>query len=166
MKTLLCSMLALFLASSAYARGQAETEEVGRIPCVLAVPSAQVTVHDTAQGAALLFTASDPKETDELQRRVRDFAAHRLALSALPRASERTGVGGSGPTGAPPPSPSALDAADVRVETLSAGARVVFSSPDVNRVRAVQDAVRQEAQSMRTSACPVGATPPGPVPQH
>ena len=134
--------------------------------CPMAVESVSTEVVDTDGGVALAFTTSEG-DVNDLRRRVRETAQmyreqplHRgwrwqhmegRGRGAGPMAGQRSarGVGpGRGGLGPMPP-------ADVTVEDVDQGARVIFTPKDATQLQALRDHLRAHRDRMMSNECPI-----------
>lgn len=127
------------------AQSQPPTVEDGRAmrggPCPMMGEGAQVSVEDTPDGAALIFTTDRPEQVDELRNRVRKMAERHEQRAELRR--ER---------GAPVPD------ASVSVVDLPEGARLELSAQDPADVEALRAHASRRAERMQS--CPMRAEEP------
>lgn len=129
--------------------------------CPMSVPDTKVSSADTAQGAALTFTTSDPGRVDDLRRRVRAMAdMHDEHMAGAGGA--RSGTGTQADQGADQPGQGmqgrhaghgVMPASRATVEDVVGGARVDIEPVDPAQAEQVRSMARMHAQRMQSQGC-------------
>jgi len=111
--------------------------------CPLEVPGTTVTVADTDDGVALVFTTSGGDVAD-LRQRVQKMAEFHNSHHAPGAAADPAGKA----VGKPVP-------ATARAEDVDGGARIVLTPTESSQLEALREHVREHAQKMASGDCPM-----------
>lgn len=139
-------------APQASAQGQAGTAPQPAMTCPMAIPGADIKVEDTPEGVAITFTTpGEGGDVEALRRGVQQMAdlgspCWRPGMMAR-RPGAMRGTGGAGMAGATGLQRSA--SADVRVEDVPGGARLLLAAADPARVDTLRAQARVRAEHMR-----------------
>lgn len=137
--------------------------------CPMLMAGATATVTDLDRGVAVTYTAS-PEGVAALRDHVRQMAQMRERMTAGCPCRSMMGDGGAamqammqrmmGDAGMPMQGMAQMQGmgmppADVRVEDVDGGARVIFTAKDVADVPRLRAHVRLHAEHMRAGGCPM-----------
>jgi hypothetical protein len=120
--------------------------------CPAMVPGVSISAEDAPMGATVTFTAP-PAQVEDLRARVRRMAEMHEHMAGM---RERQPVGGRehrGPMGGTMMTP--LPPADVSVEEIEGGSRIVLAARDPADVEALRAGVRRHVERMRDGGCPM-----------
>lgn len=123
--------------------------------CPMQVPGTQVSVEDTSDGVAKVFTTTG--DVAELRRRVRHMAErHERMSNHHAMGPGRAGPGmGAGPMGGHKHMMGHVVPSTARVEDIDRGARLNLTPKDPTKLAELRVHVREHAARMASGQCPM-----------